>query len=96
MQRVYEENEWGKVSKRIITTGVLHERLHFSQPVRRGRGLNGPKILMELTIKNGITFAHPTSAILNLMTAKARFTIHTAPMKNTKKTALYRISSNLL
>ena len=22
MQRVYEENEWGKVSKRIVTAGV--------------------------------------------------------------------------
>ena len=28
MQRVYEENEWGKVSKRIVTILLLMNSLH--------------------------------------------------------------------
>ena len=38
MQRVYEENEWGKVSKRIIT-GLLPFRASFSVMKERTKQL---------------------------------------------------------
>ena len=34
MQRVYEENEWGKVSKRIVTNILFSAALEFSTQTR--------------------------------------------------------------
>ena len=46
MQRVYEENEWGKVSKRIITaiTDLLRE--------------NSPKMLEEMSRSDSALIQH--------------------------------------
>ena len=42
MQRVYEENEWGKVSKRIIMAATFAERVEKRNKTYSFRDLKSP------------------------------------------------------